>query len=117
MPFVSPKWGLLALTLALPAVAAQPAVWGDSAMAKVRPQTKPGTQSSLRLKAARNEFISFQVGLHGGDTGLRGVRAQLDSLEGPARISGADVTLYREDLVTTTRPSVHGEPVERGRTR
>lgn len=111
MPFVSRKFGLLALTLALPALAAQPAVWGESAMAKVRPQTQPGTRSALQLTAARNEFVSFQVGLHGGDTGLRGVRARLVSLDGPARISGADVTLYREDYVTTTRPSVQGEPV------
>jgi hypothetical protein len=111
MPFSVRKFGLLALTLALPAVAAQPVVWGESAMAKVRPGTPPGTRSSLHLTAARNEFVSFQVGLHGGDAGLRGVRARLTSLDGPARISGTDVTLYREDFVTTTRASVRGEPV------
>lgn len=105
------KLGLLALMFTLPAMALPPTVWGESAMVKVRPDAGPGTPGEVRLTAARNEFISFQVGLHGGDTGLRGVSARFDGLEGPSRISGTDVTLYREDLLTTTRASVSGEPV------
>lgn len=82
-------------------------------MVKVRPDTAGRSQPELHLTAARNEFVSFQVGLQGGDAGLRGVRATLGGLEGPTRISGTDVTLYREEFLKTTRASVAGTPVGR----
>ncbi|MFL5347926.1 MAG: glycoside hydrolase domain-containing protein [Hyalangium sp.] len=82
-------------------------------MVKVRPDSAARSQPELHLTAARNEFVSFQVGLQGGDTGLRGVRASLAGLEGPARISGTDVTLYREEFLKTTKATVAGTPVGR----
>ncbi|QRN97269.1 DUF4091 domain-containing protein [Archangium violaceum] len=82
-------------------------------MVKVMPDTAPRGRSPVHLTAARNEFVSFQVGLHGGDSGLRNVRASLSSLDGPASIAGSDLTLYREDFLTTRRASVPGEPVGR----
>ncbi|MCY1072874.1 DUF4091 domain-containing protein [Archangium lansingense] len=83
-------------------------------MVKVRPDTAPRALSEeIHLTAARNEFVSFQVALHGGDSGLRGVRASLPSLDGPARISGPEVTLYREDFLTTRQPSTPDTPVGR----
>ncbi len=102
---------LLSLTLALPAFAAGPAVWGEGMMVKVRPGSAARSATEVRLTAARNEFVSFQVALHGGDTGLKGVRAKLPALEGPATLTGPDVTLYREALLTTKQASVAGEPV------
>ncbi len=75
-------------------------------MEKVRPQTPPGTVPAVQLFAARNEFVSFQVGLHGGDWGWRGVSASLPALEGPVRIEGADIVLYRQTLLPITRPTV-----------
>ncbi len=80
-------------------------------MVKMRPEAAARSQPELHLTAARNEFVSFQVGLHGGDSGLRGVRASLDGLEGPVRISGADVTLYREEFLNTVKPTIQGTPV------
>lgn len=82
-----------------------PSVWGVDAMGKVRPQTAPGASASVRLFAARNEFVSFQVGLHGGDSGWSGVSASLSALEGPGRIEGPDLVLYRETLLLTTHPT------------
>ncbi|WP_164018483.1 DUF4091 domain-containing protein [Pyxidicoccus trucidator] len=96
----------LLVLLAVPAFAAEPTVWGEGAMVKVRPDAEPRTQAEVHLTAARNEFVSFQVALHGGASGLRGVRASLPGLEGPASIGGTDVTLYRQDFLTTTRRSV-----------
>lgn len=113
MPSVTRTLGLLALLSTLPAAAAAPTVWSESATEKVRPQAQPKTASEVRLIAARNEFASFQVALHGGDAGLRGVRASLPALEGPARIDGADVALFREDFITTKTASVAGEPTGR----
>lgn len=108
---MKPALGLLVLSLALPAVASAPVAWGESAMVKLRPDAAPRAQSELHLTGARNEFVSFQVGVHGGDTGLRDVSASLSGLEGPARISGADVTLYRVAYLNTKRASVPGTPV------
>ncbi|WP_375743810.1 DUF4091 domain-containing protein [Corallococcus interemptor] len=106
--------GWLALSVAWPVYAAEPVVWGEGMMVKVRPDdTAPGNSTEVRLTAARNEFVSFQVALHGGDTGLRGVRARLPGLEGPATLTGPDVTLYRQAYLTTRQPSEPGQPVGR----
>ncbi|RKH13383.1 DUF4091 domain-containing protein [Corallococcus sp. CA053C] len=114
MPSTRPlRLALLSLSVALPAFAAAPTVWGEGVMVKVRPETSARSATEVRLTAARNEFVSFQVALHGGDAGLQGVRARLPALEGPATLTGTDVTLYREALVTTTKASVAGEPVGR----
>ncbi|WP_375764756.1 DUF4091 domain-containing protein [Archangium gephyra] len=99
--------GVLALVLGMPARAdPAPSAWGVSAMEKVRPQTAPGLGSHVQLFAARNEFVSFQVGLHGGDSGWSGVSARLPVLEGPGRIEGGDLVLYRETLLPITHPSM-----------
>jgi hypothetical protein len=82
-----------------------PRVWGETAMTKIRPETEPGPRAALQLIAARNEFVSFQVGLHGGKAGLTGVRASLSALEGPGRIEGRDITLYQETFLDITKRS------------
>ncbi|MBI5543543.1 MAG: DUF4091 domain-containing protein [Deltaproteobacteria bacterium] len=83
--------------------AAQPVVWVTHATAKIRPSDAPGTGSSADIKAARNEFEAFQVALHGGASGLTGVRAAAPTLAGPAghAIPAANVRLYREALLNT----------------
>ncbi|MBN9685847.1 MULTISPECIES: DUF4091 domain-containing protein [unclassified Corallococcus] len=88
-------------------VAAQsaPRVWGETATTKIRPGTEPGPRAALQLVAARNEFVSFQVGLHGGRAGLTGVRASLGALQGPGNIGGRDITLYQETFLDITRSS------------
>lgn len=86
-----------------------PAIWAESAMVKVRPETPPRFQPELELTAARNEFASFQVVLHGGSAGLRGVSASPPVFEGRrARIHGEDVLLYREALLDITTPTPPG---------
>lgn len=98
--------GVVASVFALSARAdGEPIAWGVDAMQKVRPQTAPGASQSVRLFAARNEFVSFQVGLYGGASGWSGVSASLSALEGPGRIEGPDLVLYREALLLTTHPT------------
>jgi hypothetical protein len=113
MPALRPFHAVLlsSLTLGLPVYAAAPAVWGEGMMVKVRPDAAARSATEVRLAGARNEFVSFQVALQGGDTGLKNVRARLPALEGPATVAGPDVTLYREALITTKKASVAGEPV------
>ncbi|WP_223644111.1 DUF4091 domain-containing protein [Corallococcus sp. EGB] len=104
----------LSLLIAWPAMAAGPTAWGEGMMVKVRPDdTVPGSATEVRLTAARNEFVSFQVVLHGGDTGLKAVRARLPSLDGPAALKEPDVTLYRQEYLVTREATVPGQPVGR----
>ncbi|RKH01229.1 DUF4091 domain-containing protein [Corallococcus carmarthensis] len=106
--------GWLSLFMAWPVFAAGPAVWGEGMMVKVRPDdTTPGSATEVQLTAARNEFVSFQVALHGGDTGLQGVRARLPTMEGPATLMGPDVTLYRQAYLTTRQTSESWQAVGR----
>jgi glycosyl hydrolase family 123 len=102
-----PRQLLWAVLLFSTAVMAQsrPAVWSESATTKIRPDAQPGSQAALHLVAARNEFVSFQVGLHGGAAGLTGVSAQLTALEGPSRIEGNSITLYQEVFLDITQHS------------
>jgi hypothetical protein len=104
-----PRWPLCVVLLFSTAVMAQPkpSVWGESAMTKMRPDAQPGSQGELHLVAARNEFVSFQVGLHGGRAGLTGVSASLPALEGPgpSRIEGSHITLYQETFLDITQRS------------
>lgn len=103
-------WAILGVLLGLVAQGqeqAGPTVWGESAMVKVRPQTAPGAHPGVELMAARNEFVSFQVGLHGGGRGWRNVSARLLGLEGPVRIEGADIVLYRQTFLHIAQLSSH----------
>ncbi|XXF74952.1 DUF4091 domain-containing protein [Myxococcaceae bacterium GXIMD 01537] len=105
------RW-LMVVAMALgPAALAQeagPTAWGESAMRKVRPNTPAAVQPRLELRAARNEFVSFQVGLHGGASGWRNVSAVLARLDGPIRIEGPHITVYRETYLQLSKPSAPG---------
>lgn len=86
-------------------------VWAESAMVKIRPQTPPRVEREVELVGARNEYLSFQVGLHGGASGLKGVRVRLPALwNGLRRIDGANILLYREALLDITRPTPPDAP-------
>ncbi|MFL5358791.1 glycoside hydrolase domain-containing protein [Archangium sp.] len=98
-------WVVLLFSSAVMAAQPRPSVWGESAMTKIRPDAQPGSQAALQLVAARNEFVSFQVGLHGGRAGLTGVSASLTALEGPSRIEGRGITLYQEVFLDITQRS------------
>jgi hypothetical protein len=77
-------------------------------MVKIGPQTEPGPLGELELVAARNEFVSFQVALHGGQTGVTVDSLSLPFLRGPGLITGEDITLYRETFLDITQPTFPG---------
>lgn len=105
-------WSLAACAFVLaPLSRAEPVVYGESAMVKVKPEAPARTGEPVQLIAARNEFVSFQVVIHGNDSGARSVSASFDGLTGPGRIGGTDVTLYREAFLTITKPhTASGKP-------
>lgn len=88
-----------------PPVWGGPPVWLESAMVKIRPQTQAGEQRELSLFAARNEFVSFQVAFHGGQTGFTVRSVKLHTPLGPGPISEGNLTVYREAFIDITQPS------------
>src|SRR5574340_970943 len=79
-------------------------VWVAEDLYRVRPQDAPGTARKAAIKAARNEWASFQVIVNGGAYGLKSVNATAGELRGKrGRIGG--ITLYREHYVAVKTPS------------
>ncbi|MCY1014787.1 glycoside hydrolase domain-containing protein [Pyxidicoccus sp. MSG2] len=95
----------LGLTLAGLSALAGPQVYGESLMVKVRPDAQPRAAAPVELLGARNEALSFQVVIHGGDTGAEEVTARFDALMGPISIGSRQLTLYRQDFLNITVPS------------
>ncbi|MDY7230602.1 DUF4091 domain-containing protein [Hyalangium rubrum] len=89
----------------VPLVWSGPPIWVESPMVKIGPRTAPGSLRELNLYAARNEFVSFQVAIHGGETGVTIDSVSLSALRGPGVISIGNVTLYRQTFLEITRPS------------
>jgi hypothetical protein len=81
-------------------------VWVAPAAQKIRPQTLPpsGATAAAELAAAQNEFESFQVVVTGVATSVSMSLEALADGNGHV-ISGRDVTLYREALITVTAPT------------
>jgi uncharacterized protein (TIGR03382 family) len=79
-------------------------VWVAPSAVKVRPQMQPSASSPAAavIAGAKNEFESFQVVVTGA---AAGVSMSFESLTGPGgrAISGRDLTLYREALITLTQ--------------
>jgi hypothetical protein len=103
--------GLLAVSAALAlagAAQASPAVWAVRATAKVHPSAPVQTNAGVNVSGARNEFVSFQVVVNGGQAGANNVTASLSGLSGPSAIGGNDVTLYRETLLNVATATSAG---------
>lgn len=64
----------------------------------------PGS-STARIGAAANEMESFQVVIHGGDSGLQGVQATVSDLRGPSTIPASQILLYRAAYIDVRSPS------------
>ena len=81
-------------------------MWVTHATQKVRPMDAPGSTTSAEVKAARNEFEAFQVLVHGGTSGVTGVRAAAPTLAGPlsASIPSPNVRLYRASTPESPAP-------------
>ncbi|MGI5862185.1 MAG: glycoside hydrolase domain-containing protein [Myxococcales bacterium] len=98
----------LAAATAIPAAArAEPTVYAESAMVKVKPGAAAKNNAVARIAAARNEWEAFQVVVRADSSPLSGVRATVSDLRGPARstIPASAVSLYRAELIDITQPS------------
>lgn len=96
---------VLATTLVATGAFAAPAIFAESASVKVRPSHAIRDDRGVDLTAARNEFVSFQVVVHGATSGATGVSATFSGLQGPSTIGADKVVLYREALINVTQAS------------
>ena len=79
-------------------------VWVAPSAVKIRPQAQSSTTAAAVLAAAKNEFESFQVVVTGAATAVAMSFESLNDGNGHS-ISGRDLTLYREGLITVTQPT------------
>ena len=82
--------------------------------ARVQPKDAPGSRRAVVLSAARNEYAPFQIIIHAGTGGLKGVNALGSSLVSKwGRTIPADrLTLYREHYIEVRKlsPNSKGAP-------
>jgi hypothetical protein len=83
-------------------------------LARVRPRDTPGSTHTAVLSAARNEYAPFQIVVHAGAGGLKGVNAMAGPLASKRGrgIPAERITLYREHYVEVRKlsPRSRGNP-------
>ena len=97
---------VIAATALIAGSASAATVWVAPAAQKVQPQTQApaGAATSAAIAAAQNEFESFHVVVTGAATGVSMSLSGLSDGAGHT-ISGRDVVLYREALLSVAYPS------------
>jgi hypothetical protein len=102
------KYGSLLIAMfpfAAAPVAAQ-VVWVASPWDHVLKSSSPGTDRSITLQSAANEYESCRVIVRAGDTPLAGVVVTASALRGPGgEIPSKHFTLYREHYLHIFTPS------------
>jgi hypothetical protein len=82
--------------------------WITGPLVKVSPSATPGTQQSLQISAARNEFESFQIHAFAGTNPIQmnvTVGDFTNAQTGAVISSAANVTIYREAYLNITKLS------------
>src|SRR5579872_69177 len=103
---VIPRWTASLFIALLFPPAAPMSVYVIDSLSRVRPKDAPGTAVEAKIKAARNETEAFQIVVHAGDGGLKGVNAAASDLKaGSLIIDRKNISLFREHYVTVRIPS------------
>lgn len=97
------------------ASAVSPIVWVvPSSLQRVGPSDAPGTQTIVRIRAARGEYAPFQVAIQAPGGGLTHVNVSVSELVGPDGrvVARTNLILYREWYVTVKQhsPTYNGPP-------
>jgi hypothetical protein len=101
-------WALLLVALPFLRPAAPPAVFVVDALTRVRPKDAPGPAKEAKIKAARNEYESFQIVVRAGEGGLKDVTAEATDLKGDGDrvIERRHVAIFREHYLEIKTPTV-----------
>jgi hypothetical protein len=101
--------GFVAMLLAGDARAQAPIVWISDGLVKIQPNNPtPGSQSSISISAARNEFESFQVHVLAGSAPVAlsvSVSDFVNTADGTTIPASANVAVFREGYINVTTPS------------
>jgi Domain of unknown function (DUF4091) len=85
-----------------------PLSWIAPSTSRIGLRDRPGTVLTADIAAARGESEGFQIGIRSGASApLSNVNVEVSDLSGPngAKISNADITLYREQFVKVDNPT------------
>ena len=110
---------LLGITVALAAAAdgayADWQVWTVTETRRVLREAPPGSGLSVKLAAARNEWESFQIGLH-SDVPVGGVNVTAGDLRGPdgAVLAASDARLFRQHQLELTDGTYRNDQFQPG---
>jgi len=101
-------WALLLVALPFLRPAAPPTVFVLDSLTRVRPKDAPGPLKEARIKAARNEYESFQIVVRAGEGGLKDVAAEATDLKGDGDrvIERRHVSIFREHYLEIKTPTV-----------
>ena len=103
-----PQLAAPAIPLARNSQGTLPTVWVTDSLAKVQPNSAPGSGPWLSLSAARNEFESFQVHVHAGSNPVQmnvSVSNFVNTQNGQVLSAAANVAVFRESYLNVTTPS------------
>ncbi len=101
------KTAIVVLMLILPVAAAdaQISYWTESATVKIRPSDLPNTTRSVNIKAARNEYESFQVAVQGTEALTITDISVTDLTQNSLTFSKDNIKIYREGYIEIVTPS------------
>ena len=101
-------WVLLLIALPQTRPSSLPIVFVVDSLTRIRPKDGPGPVREARIKAARNEYESFQVVVHAGEGGLKDVTAEVSDLkgEGDRMIERRHVAVFREHYLEIKTPTM-----------
>lgn len=86
-------------------VHAQVTHWTESATVKIRPSATPGVSKSATIKAARNEYESFQIAIQ-GTSAITIASVSASDLTGPPGVLSKDyIKVFREGYINVSTPS------------
>jgi Domain of unknown function (DUF4091) len=82
-------------------------VWVAPSLQRIALNENAGSQTDIKLFAARGEYESFQIGIKAPQGGLTNGNVSISDLSGPdsSVISKANITLYREHYVPVNNTS------------
>ncbi|MBE9028699.1 DUF4091 domain-containing protein [filamentous cyanobacterium LEGE 11480] len=82
-------------------------VWAVDGLTRIGLNDTPGSNTEIKLFAARGEYEPFQIGIRANQQALNNVNVEVGNLVGPggAIIDQSNITLYREHYVNVPNSS------------
>jgi hypothetical protein len=98
----------MCVSLALARAQNSPIVWVASGLERINPDAPAQSAGHVVLYAAKGEYEPFQLIVHAPQNSLTNVNVSVSDLNGPGSsiIANSNITLYREQYVYLSQPSL-----------